>query len=125
MRSAWQPILARGTRYRLGMAQEADASSGHAIARLADSSEDAMRNLVALPLRMLAGALGIFEALLRTAADAVSEGEPIDERVVDLERRMDSLEEQATGLREGSGATSVTRKRTPTGADTAAEQRGA
>ena len=32
-----------------------------------------MRNLVALPLRMLAGALGTFEALLRTAADAVSE----------------------------------------------------
>jgi hypothetical protein len=43
---------------------------------------------------MLAGALGIFEALLRTAADAVSEGDPIDKRVVDLERRMDSLEEQ-------------------------------
>ena len=92
------------------MAQEAEASSGHAIARLADSGEDAMRNLVALPLRMLAGALGIFEELLRTAADAVSEGDPIDERVVDLERRMDSLEEQATGRREGSGATSAARR---------------
>ena len=67
---------ARGTRYRLGMAQEAEASSGHAIARLADSGEDAMRNLVALPLRMFAGALGIFEELFRTAADAVSEGDP-------------------------------------------------
>ena len=89
------------------MAQEAETSSGRAIARLADSGEDAMRNLVALPLRMLAGALGIFEALLRTAADAVSEDDPIDERVVDLERRMDSLEEQGTGLRAGSGATSV------------------
>ena len=92
---------ARGTRYRLGMAQEAEASSGHAIARLADSGEDAMRSLVALPLRMFAGALGIFEELFRTAADAVSEGDP---RVVDLERRVDSLEEQATGRREGSGA---------------------
>jgi hypothetical protein len=80
-----------------------------------------MRNLVAFPLRMLAGALGIFEALLRTAADAVSEGDPIDERVVDLERRMDSLEGQATGRREGSGATSAARKRSATGADTAAE----
>ena len=81
------------------MAQEAEARGGHAIARLADSGEDAMRNLVALPLRMLAGALGTFEALLRTAADAVSERDPIDERVVDLERRIDSLEEQATGRR--------------------------
>jgi hypothetical protein len=113
------------TRYRLGMAQEAEARSGHAIARLADSGEDAMRNLAALPLRMLAGALGISEALLRTAADAVSEGDPIDERVVDLERRMDSLEEQATGRREVSGETSAARKRAPTGADTAAEHRGA
>ena len=76
------------------MAQEGEASSGHAIARLADSGEDAMRNLVALPLRMLAGALGICEALLRTAADAVSEGDPIDKRVVDLERRMDYSKEQ-------------------------------
>lgn len=56
-----------------------------------------MRNLVALPLRLAAGALGICEALLRTAADAVSEGDAIDERVVKLERRIDSLEEQATG----------------------------
>jgi cell division protein FtsB len=107
------------------MAEEAEANRGHAIARLADSGEDAMRNLVALPLRMLAGTLGIFEALLRTAADAVSEGDQIDERVMDLERRLDSLEERATGRREGSGATSAARKRTPTGADTAAEQSGA
>ena len=84
------------------MAQEAQARSGHAIARLADSGEDAMRNLVALPLRMLASGLGILEALLRTAADAVSEGDPIDERVVDLERRMDSLEEQVQTSRRNS-----------------------
>jgi hypothetical protein len=107
------------------MAQDAEATSGHAIARLADSGEDAMRNLVALPLRMLAGAFGIFEALLRTVADAVSEADLIDERVVDLERRVESLEEQASGHQGGSGATSVARKRTPTGADTAAEQREA
>src|SRR4051794_10868331 len=107
------------------MAQGAETSSGHAMARLADSGEDAMRNLVALPLRMVAGALGICEALLRTAADAVSKGDPVDERVVDLERRVDSLEEQATGRRDRSGATSAAGKRTPTGADTAAGQSGA
>ena len=84
-----------------------------------------MRKLVALPLRMLAGALGVFEALLRSAADAVSEGDPIDQRVADLKRRVDSLEEQATGRREGSGATSAATRRTPAGADTAADRRGA
>ena len=81
------------------MAQETDASSGHAIARLADSGEEAMRDLVALPLRMFAGALGVFEELFRTAADAVSDGDP---RVVDLERRMDSLEEQVQTSRRNS-----------------------
>jgi hypothetical protein len=114
-----------GARYRLGMAEEAESSTSHASARLADSGEDVMRNLVALPLRMFAGALDFFEALLRTAADVVSDGNPIDKRVVHLERRMDALEEQATGRREASRATSAARKRTPTGADTAAEQRGA
>jgi len=61
-----------------------------------------MRELVALPLRMLAGALGLFEALARTAADVVSDGGPMDDRVANLERRVDSLEEQVTGRREGS-----------------------
>jgi hypothetical protein len=106
------------------VAQETEAGSGRALGRLADSGEDAMRKLVALPLRMFAGALGIFEAIVRTAADAVSEGDPIHERFVDLERRLDSLEEQATRRREGSGATSAARKRTPTGADAAVDERG-
>jgi hypothetical protein len=90
------------------MTQKAETTSGHAIARLADSSEDAMRNLVALPLRMLAGAFGICEALLRTAADAVSDSDPIDERVVDLESRVNTLEQQATGAPESSA-----KQRTP------------
>jgi hypothetical protein len=106
------------------VAQEAKASSGHAIDRLANSGEDAMRKLVALPLRMFAAALGIFEAIVRTAADAVSEGDPIDERFVDLEGRVDSLEEQATRRREGSGAASASSRRAPTGTNTATEERG-
>ena len=68
-----------------------------------------MRKLVAFPLRMLAEALGLFEALARTAADVVSEGDLIDERVANLERRVDSLEEQVTGRREGSGVTRAAR----------------
>jgi hypothetical protein len=105
------------------VAEEAEVSSGSGIGRLADSSEDAMRTLVALPLRMFAGALGIFEAIVRTAADAISEGDPIDERFVDLERRVGSLEEQAIRRRGGSGS-GAARTSTRAGADTAAEQRG-
>jgi hypothetical protein len=91
-----------------------DASSSHPISRLAESSEEAMRDLVAFPLRMLAGAAGICEALLRTAADAITEGGSIDERLVDLRRRVDSLEENATDQPAGSSATSATRKKPPT-----------
>src|SRR5262249_38765460 len=112
------------TRYRLGMARKGEASSGHAISRLADSGEDAMRNLVALPLPMPPGGPGIFEALLRTAADAVSEVDPIDQRVVDLEQRIDSLEKQGTGRGESAGTTSVARKTGPRGSETAAGHRG-
>jgi hypothetical protein len=94
---------------------ETEASTGHTISRLAESSEETMRNLVALPFRMLAGAAGIFEALFRTAADAISEGDSVNERLVELRRRMDSLEEKATGRPVGSSATSATRKKPPTG----------
>jgi hypothetical protein len=103
------------------MAQEAEASSGRVIGRLAYSGEDTARKLVALPLRIFAEALGIFEAIVRTAADAVGEGDPIDERFVDLERRVDSLEQRAIRRREGSG-TSTARQRTPKGADTAVDE---
>ena len=105
------------------MAQEAKADNGHAIARLAGSGEDAMRNLVALPLRMLAGTLGIFEAVLRTAADALREVDPLDERVVGLEMRVDSLEEQTTGRRESARSTGAARKRTPTAGAAAEPER--
>jgi hypothetical protein len=82
-----------------GVTQQEEART-HVVTRFADSSEGLVRDLVALPLRMLAGGLGVFEAVLRTAADAISERDPADERAVDLERRMDTLEEQVTGRRE-------------------------
>jgi len=103
-----------GTRYRLDMARNAKADNGHAISRLADSGEETIRNLVALPLRMLAGTLGIFEAVLRTAADTLREMDPLDERIVGLEMRVDSLEEQTTGRRESERSTGAAKKRTPT-----------
>jgi hypothetical protein len=103
------------------MAKNAKADSGHAISRLADSGET-IRNLVALPLRMLAGTLGIFEAVLRTAADTLREA-PLDERVVELEMRVDSLEEQTTGRRESARTTRTARKRTPTAGAAAEPER--
>ena len=94
------------------MPENAEAANAHAISRLADSGEETIRNLVALPLRMLAGTLGIFEAVLRTAADTLREVDPLDERVVELERRMDSLEQQTNSHRESAPSTSAARKRT-------------
>ena len=106
------------------MTEHAGAANAHTISRLADSGEEATRNLVALPLRMLAGTLGIFEAVLRAAADALRDMDPLDERVVQLERRVDSLEEQTTGRPESSRATSAARKRTPTAGAAEPERSG-
>jgi hypothetical protein len=105
------------------MAKNAKADNAHAISRLADSGEETIRNLVALPLRMLAGTLGIFEEVLRTAADTLREMDPLDERVVELERRLDSLEEQTTGRRESARSTGAARKRTPTAGSAAEPER--
>jgi hypothetical protein len=110
--------------YRLDMARNAKADNGHAISRLTDSGEETIRSLVALPLRMLAGTLGIFEAVLRTAADTLREMDPLDERVVELEMRMDSLEEQATGRRESARSTGAAKERTPTAGAVAEPERG-
>lgn len=77
------------------------APNSHVVARLAASSEGVLRDLVALPLRMLAEGLGVFEVVVRTAADAISEADSGDDPVVKLERRLDSLEEQVAARREG------------------------
>ena len=105
------------------MAENAKADNAHAISRLADSGEEAIRNLLALPLRILAGTLGIFETVLLRTADTLREMDPRDERIVELERRMDSLEEQTTGHRVSARATSSARKRTPTARAAAEPQR--
>jgi len=105
------------------MARDAKADNAHAISRLADSGEETIRHLVALPLRMLAGTLGIFEAVLRTAADTLRATDPLDERVVGLERRVDSLEEQGTGRRACARSAGAAKKRTPTARAVAGPER--
>jgi hypothetical protein len=105
------------------MAENDKAANAHTTSRLADSGEKATRNLVALPLRILAGTLGIFEAVLSRAADTLREMDPRDERIVELERRVDSLEEQTTGRRVSARSTSAVRKRTPTAGGAAEPER--
>jgi hypothetical protein len=103
------------------MVENAEAANAHATSRLADSK--AIRNLVALPLRILAGTLGIFEAVLNRAADTLRDMDPRDERIVELERRVDSLEQQTTGRRVSARSTSAARKRTPTAGAAAEPER--
>jgi hypothetical protein len=96
------------------VARKTRADTADAISRLADSSEDAVRNLVALPLRVLIGTLDFLEAQLHKASDTLREIDPLDERVVELERRLDALEHQTTGRRQSSRATTAARQKTPT-----------
>ena len=106
--------LARRTRYRLAMARRPTRSdTGDAISRLADSGEDAVRNLVALPLRMLIGTLDFIETQVHKAADTLREIDPLDERVVKLEKRVDSLEKRRPGRGEGTRTTTETRRKAP------------
>src|SRR5206468_716299 len=98
------------TRYRLAVVRKTRADTAEAISRLADSSEDAVRNLVALPLRMLIGTLDFVEAQLHKASDTLREIDPLDERVVQLERRVDSLEHQTTGRRQSSRTTTAAQR---------------
>jgi hypothetical protein len=97
------------------MARKTRADAADAISRVADSSEDAVRNLVALPLRMLIGTLDFLEAQLHKASDTLREIDPLDERVIQLEKRVDSLEHQTTGRRQSSRTKTAARQRTPTG----------
>ena len=96
------------------MAENAERDRARAISGLRDSREEAIRHLVALPLRMLAGTLGMFEAVLHTAADTLRGIDPVDERIVDLQRRVDSLEEQTTNRRESPRSTSAATRSAPT-----------
>jgi hypothetical protein len=89
------------------------SDTADAISRLADSGEDAVRNLVALPLRMLIGTLDFIETQLQKAADTLREIDPLDERVVELEKRLDKLEKQRTGRSEATRRTTQTRRKAP------------
>ena len=96
------------------MARKTKADTADAISRLAGSSEEAVRTLVALPLRMLIGTLDFFEAQLHRASDTLREIDPLDERVVQLEKRVDSLEKGTAGRREPQRTTAQAKRSTRT-----------
>jgi hypothetical protein len=63
--------------------------------------------------------------VLYKASDTRRESDPRDERLVKLERRVDSLEEQTTSRREGARSTSAARKSAPTASAAAESERSA
>ena len=77
------------------MARQREAHKGDVISRLADSGEGAVRALVDLPRRMAVGVLDRVEHGLRGAADRLRAIDPLYDRVVTIEQRLDSLENPA------------------------------
>ena len=65
------------------------------ISRVADAGEDVLRGLFSLPRRILAGTLDEASHLLHGAATKLGKADPLDSRVTELEKRLDSLEKPA------------------------------
>ena len=89
------------TRYRLGMTETPARSTEHddVISLVADVGEDVLRMLsillFSLPRRIVAGTLAGAGDVLHGAATMLGEAEPVDTRVLELEKRLDSLEKPA------------------------------
>jgi hypothetical protein len=86
------------------------------IARLADSGEDALPQLVTLPKRILVGFVHRVEDGLHQAADNVRGIDQLDKRVAELEERVNSLEMPATARRRSTRSSSATRTKAQTAA---------
>lgn len=97
------------TRYRLGVARKTEAGNADTVSRPTHSGASAIRPLLALPLRMFIGTLDILEEQIHKTAEALRADDPLDERLVELERRVDSLETQATT---GRRTSATARRRT-------------
>ena len=117
------PAMGAERSYRLDMARNAKADKGHAIARLPDSGEDTIRNLVALPLRDARRDAGHLRGKCSVRPPTHSGEDPLDERVVELEMRVDSLEEQATGRRGSARSRGAAKQKTPTAGTVAEPER--
>jgi hypothetical protein len=69
------------------------------ISRLADAGEDTLRELVALPRRILVGFVDRVEQRLHETAESLRGIDGLDRRVAELEKRVDSLEKPPTARR--------------------------
>jgi hypothetical protein len=67
--------------------QEADV-----ISRLADAGEDALRELIALPRRILRAVVDRLEGQRHKTADKLRGSDRLDSRVAELENRLDAIE---------------------------------
>ena len=80
------------TRYCLGVAGTTKTHDADAIAKFADAGEDALRRLVDLPRRAVAGVIDRIGEGLSNAASKLRAVDPLAGRVAALEERFDSLE---------------------------------
>ena len=68
---------------------------GDVISQLADKGEDALRQLVDRPRRMVDGAIHGLEDRLRDVATKLRAIDPLERRVAAIEKRLDALEKPA------------------------------
>lgn len=68
---------------------------GDVISQLADKGEDALRQLVDRPRRMVDGAIHGLEERLRDVATKLRAIDPLERRVAALEERLDALDKPA------------------------------
>ena len=79
-----------------GMAtQKKTRDDGDVISQLADKGEDALRQLVNRPRRMMDGAIHGLEERLHDIATRLRAIDPLERRVAALEKRLDALEKPA------------------------------
>jgi hypothetical protein len=106
------------------MAAKRQSQDPDLIARLADAGEDALRELVALPRRILVGAVHRVEGRLHQTADSVRGIDRLDKRVAELEKRVNSLAKPASTRRRSTSSSSTRRKKAQTAAPVVAAEAG-
>ena len=77
------------------MAATKETQDKDVIARLADKGEETLRRIVDTPRRMVGDVRGGVDARLHDLASRLRAMDPLDGRVAELERRLESLEKPA------------------------------
>ena len=75
--------------------QKKTRDDGDVISQLADKGEDALRQIVNRPRRMMDGAIHGLEERLHDIATRLRAIDPLERRVAALEKRLDALEKPA------------------------------